>query len=306
MQNSQHVLLKTLIRNRRFARLVAEAIIGKGWTEDEADQYWQQFVDQTDDTEDALTERMQELFDKQREALLQRMSGDGEYIFRDSAIIAIWLHGFAQHWERPTQTAFQDRLLEQAVSTGQWSANEMGITVAPGFSVTNPEVARLLRERTIPFSQQVTGTTERLIRESLAEGIANGERMSELRDRVDALFDYSNKYRAMLIARNETIWASNAGTEAAWISSGQVEGKEWCAALDERTCILCLHMHETYGPGTGGIPLGQNFFKKGDTLTLKGENGNPAEYTFDYDDVPFPPLHPMCRCTIIARLKEIK
>jgi len=97
-----------------------------------------------------------------------------------------------------------------------------------------------------------------------------------------------------MIARTETIRASNFGAEEAYIQSGVVEGKEWLTAFDERTCTSCEEM----GGKTSGKPrtakLGQSF------------DVSDIDMNFDYTEgeMPYPPLHPSCRCSLIAILIE--
>ncbi|GAJ11721.1 unnamed protein product, partial [marine sediment metagenome] len=128
----------------------------------------------------------------------------------------------------------------------------------------------------------------------IANGLELGESIDKLRKRVIGRLgpDYI-KNRAEMIARSETIYASNAGAELGYMQSGVVEGKKWLTAVDERTCNLCLDMD-----GRTAI-LGSTF----DIESLKEDYG----WEFDYSkgEMPHPPLHPRCRCTIIPIVKMV-
>ena len=80
----------------------------------------------------------------------------------------------------------------------------------------------------------------------------------------------SKKYRPMMIARTETVRASNLGSLANYKKLG-AEKYSWLTTISDRTCIYCSEMD-------GKI------FEVG-----KGD---------------YPPLHPMCRCSTMPIIKE--
>jgi len=132
------------------------------------------------------------------------------------------------------------------------------------FDANNPNVVARLQQRSIKFAKEVVGTTEQQIRGILAEGIGQGEGMRELRNRIRSYFEGDSiRNRAEMIARSETIWASNAGAVSAYKQSGVVEGKEWIVADDERTCDYCRSMGVQYGKGRA-VALDRPFLNKGD------------------------------------------
>lgn len=91
------------------------------------------------------------------------------------------------------------------------------------------------------------------------------------------------RQRALLIARTETIAASNAGQLLQWeqaVRDGLLRGteqKRWSTARDERTCPVCR-------------PL--------DGVTV------PMDATFPSRNGPLkaPPAHPNCRCSIVLAI----
>lgn len=103
-------------------------------------------------------------------------------------------------------------------------------------------------------------------------------------DRISAVLDrYAKRQlrqRALLIARTETIAASNAGQQLQWaqaVKDGLLRGNEmqrWVVAFDERLCPVCRALHGQK------VPLGQPF------QSIDGP-------------VKAPPAHPNCRCTVV-------
>ena len=162
------------------------------------------------------------------------------------------------------------------------------------FNPLHPKVERSLANRRIGDLASVNSTTARMIRGSLAEGIVSGENVFELRKRVQAVYTSSSKFRAEMIARTETIWAWNEGARQGYEQSGVVTRLEWLASDDERTCQWCPQMDGKV------ISIEEDFLNKGDDFV--GSEGGVL--TASYDSVGHPPLHPMCRCTVIPVIEE--
>ena len=49
------------------------------------------------------------------------------------------------------------------------------------------------------------------------------------------------------------------------------------------------------------VGVDESWFKTGEDF----EGNEGGKLSFSYEDIGHPPLHPMCRCTIIPVLKEI-
>lgn len=209
------------------------------------------------------------------------------------AEIESWMFS-RKDWER----IFSDRggeLIEGlAITAGERSMKEVPV-VGVGFDIHNPEMQARLRDRSIKFAREVVGTTEEHVRSLLAEGMDAGEDMRQLRKRISDYFEGDPiPKRAEMIARTETLWASNAGTLEGYKQSGVVEAKEWLVARDERTCPHCVAMGKKFGEGQG-IALDATFAKLGDTLTgYDPELEKNVTMTLKYEDVLHPPLHPRC------------
>jgi len=100
-----------------------------------------------------------------------------------------------------------------------------------------------------------------------------------------------NRYRSEMIARSETIRASNAAAKETYRQSGVVKKIIWLTNLDDRTCPWCEDLDGKV------IDIEDNFFDKGDTYSVEGEDGRQS-MNLDYSDVGYPPLHSDCRCSV--------
>lgn len=135
-------------------------------------------------------------------------------------------------------------------------------------------------------AQSYTGTTLKLLNNSLAEGVANGESMAKLTARVSDVFDLTSQYRAEAVARTTVFSTANASAREAYRQSGTVTEVKWHTAEDEMVCDFC-------GPMNGKtVGIEENFFDEGETIV--GSNG--ATMKAEFGDVTDPALHVNCRC----------
>lgn len=102
---------------------------------------------------------------------------------------------------------------------------------------------------------------------------------------VEKYYQRQLKLRATTIARTETMSASNAAQLTAWNSAADkgllnraTFRMQWLVTRDDRLCQFCAPIP---GMNEGGIALGGKF------KTPKGL-------------VDSPPLHPQCRCSVVA------
>jgi uncharacterized protein with gpF-like domain len=127
-------------------------------------------------------------------------------------------------------------------------------------------------------------------------GMENGETISQLANRISDISDeWVEGWRSEMIARTETARAFTTGHIEAWRSTGVVSRAIWQSAGD--ACPFCLAMDGT------AVELGENFFDQGDEQTADWR-GQEIAMGHDYSDVNGPPLHPNCRCVLIAELDE--
>lgn len=174
---------------------------------------------------------------------------------------------------------------------GRHAYDELGISA--DWELVDPN-AKLFLEEYPAFlaNEKYNGIREKL-RETLIEGIEKGESVVLLQDRISAVYNELKGISAEMIARTEMVRAANRGKLAGYAQSGVVVGKQWIAVLDDRTCPFCE------GMAGKTKPLEANYWDKGDVMEVNG-----STLKFDYDAILAPPLHPMCRCTLVAVLKE--
>ena len=135
---------------------------------------------------------------------------------------------------------------------------ELGIS----FDVLDPNVQSAIRARVNRFSDSVVNETRDQLHRTVNQSIQAGDGIPQLEKKIRLLYADMSKYRAVRIARTETIWGQNEGAEQSYIQSGVVEQKEWWTARDDRLCAWCAEMQGKR------INVGQNYFNLGDSLTI--------------------------------------
>ena len=127
----------------------------------------------------------------------------------------------------------------------------------------------------------------RLLKKSLAEGIDAGEGIDKLAKRVEAVMEDRIRSSAEVIARTETITASNGGKLLSYKQSGVVKGKSWLAALDARTRESHIEAHRRYMDNPIGL---DEDFEVG-----LGAGPAPGQIGLPEEDI-------QCRCTILPEV----
>jgi SPP1 gp7 family putative phage head morphogenesis protein len=102
------------------------------------------------------------------------------------------------------------------------------------FSTDAERIAKFIDDRSKMFGKSVTKTTLQGLERTLSEGIAEGEAMTSLVERVNEVYDEFPSYRSELIARTEATAANNEGILESFKQSGVVNAKEWITAGDDR------------------------------------------------------------------------
>ena len=108
------------------------------------------------------------------------------------------------------------------------------LKVGISFDVLNPEVIDFIETRSFELIKSISDTTRDALRLTLKEGVELGESIPKLAERIASVYEDAQGYRATLIARTETLAASNNGALNGYRQSGVVEKKEWLTAGDSR------------------------------------------------------------------------
>ena len=167
------------------------------------------------------------------------------------------------------------------------------LNIGMSFDQLDPRVIEWVATNSKNAGWSIADTQYEKLRTNLMEGIADGESIPKIRNRVAEIFNAS-RARATLIARTETLKASNRGGLIGMLQSGVVQGKQWLCAVDKRTCPQCEAMDGAT------MPLGDAYFAQGEETELAG-----FPMKFDYEEIQHPPLHPDCRCTLLAIFRNV-
>jgi HK97 family phage portal protein len=206
------------------------------------------------------------LFENQLTKLLKKFGG--------KKIKAINIDDYLLNEDEEAQVMVQvyQPLVKTTVKDGGERAAEL---VNSKFSMATESVKDYLKTVPLKFSFQINETTNEMLRNTLAEGVDNGESIPQLRERVKSMFDDMANYRAERIARTEVIKASNFASIEAFTQSGLVDEVQWLATPDDRLDPECSDLDGKV------INLGSSFAS----------------------GVEYPPLHPNCRCTVVPVIK---
>jgi HK97 family phage portal protein len=153
-----------------------------------------------------------------------------------------WTKGVAkqQRTDNVLEALRPERLTDETGPVWQqqvkrWGDKVLGeLGLSGSFDMRNPLVRGVLESA----AKKVTGVTETTrdaLRATLTEGAFAGEGISELRQRVQHVFEVASSSRAETIARTEVVGSSNKANLAAYELSGVVDGKEWLAVRDGNT-----------------------------------------------------------------------
>ena len=135
--------------------------------------------------------------------------------------------------------------------------------------VVDDATNKIIKKKSFEFADKVNSTTRKKLKVALAEGIANGEGVDKLSERVSELFKEREKWETVRIARTEVADISGRAQVEAYKQSGVVKKKEWL--ISASACSICA-------PLSGEIVDVDKTF--------------PGGYYCE-------PVHPNCTCTTI-------
>ncbi len=160
------------------------------------------------------------------------------------------------------------------------------------FDVTNPHLQKKINDLALQFCEETNQTTTQklndalaALRESFAEGMTDGERMTQLTKRVEEIFDSAEEERAGLIATTESSRAHNLAALQSAKDSGVVSGSKLLPSSG--ACDLCLSL------ANEEVALGDDFYSD--------PNAPDA-----YQDKDAPPIHPGCECVLEMVLAPVE
>ncbi|MGE5589209.1 MAG: phage portal protein [Bacillota bacterium] len=186
-------------------------------------------------------------------------------------------------WDRRVRETIMGIMAAEIAATGQNAGNEVGVA----FDLSNDEAVQFLQNYVMKFAQQISQTSHDLVRGIILAGQQENLTIREMRDRLATELEGWTRARAEMVARTETIRASNAGAKLAYKQAG-IKRVRWLTADDG--CPYCVPLN---GREFG---VDEPLFQQGDTWHPEGA---PAPLHLDYEAVEHPPIHPNCRCSII-------
>jgi predicted GNAT family acetyltransferase len=160
------------------------------------------------------------------------------------------------------------------------------------FDLSNPRVADWIEKHGLDAALAINETTKEALRAALSEGLDAGESISDLAKRVADVYATAKDARAYLIARTETIAASNEGALETYRQTGLKIKKGWLSARDERTRDTHLEAGKEYDD-SGAIPVDADFY----VGTNGGHGAAPGQIGLPEEDCN-------CRCSVYPVIEE--
>lgn len=239
---------------------------------------WDRFVGRATKQEQSLGKVVAELLRRQKESVLAKLRAGragGRGIEDNPFDLAEWIRKF--------RTEVRPQVKRIVGDAGDEALDDLELQTA--FDVSEPRVVRFIEGRAQRFARRVNETTWDQLKASLAAGVAAGESIDDLADRVESVMGARINSSAETIARTEVIGASNGGTLEAWRQSEVVEGKQWLSALDDR-------VRDTHRDAHGQTVGLDEDFEVGDAT-----GPGPGLMGAAEEDVN-------CRCTVTAKVSE--
>lgn len=160
------------------------------------------------------------------------------------------------------------------------AAFEVGID----FELIEPLILRAVGPRIDFFAKAVNDATYLSIKDSIQEGIAEGESIDDIASRLDKISEFIKKHRSKRTAQTEVIGATNDGQLASYIEAGMTK-KEWLTARDEK-------VRDSHAAADGQVvPITESFTTGiGSRLQYPGDRSSAAPAGDIIN----------CRCTVLG------
>jgi HK97 family phage portal protein len=254
--------------------------------------------------EDEIAGAVNRVFDRQVDAVIRKLEASPlptrELIAEVEQILR------ARRWNAGIVTALRpyiETALVSGISIGQETLSKVAANPV-SFEPQNENLRAYARAESVRLADRAAGTvnayTAVKVTEILGQGVADGETIPQLAERVRTWAgekgdeERGTVARARTIARTEAQRASRSAEVEAWKASGIVEGKTWLLAPDP--CEFCEAASNAFSKD--GVGIDQAFYAKGQAL----EGADGGTLNLDYEDVQGPPLHPNCRCSLQPKL----
>lgn len=221
-------------------------------------QLWKQFVDTTEPLVSSFTRSLGALFIRQEEATLNNINlnpppiGKMKLTEEQQHFIDLWFND-REKWELEFATVARPHIEGAIIAGGINALNNLDVAIP--LNVTDTAILDYVKTQASRLSFEVNETTYNALRTTLTEALQNGESVLQVRDRVQNIFHFSEKWRATRIAQTEMNGAVNKGAYEGNRQSGVVWGTQWIGALDDRI----RDSHEQLTLDETAVPLGEDF-----------------------------------------------
>lgn len=219
---------------RRGMRAVGADGLAYGGTEHR--RVWGRFVRRVERYEEWVTGAVRPVMEAQRDSLVDRVK---QLRAEQRGLEEEWFD--MAGWVRRFREAIRPTLRRVVQDAGVEALDDLGLLQV--FDVSEALVVRFLAQRAQRFAEAVNETTWEMLKRSLDEGMAAGENVPELAERVLEVMGERIRSTPETIARTEAMGAANGGMLEAWRQSGVVRAKRWIAALDDRTRDTHVEAH---------------------------------------------------------------
>jgi hypothetical protein len=254
--------------------------------------------------EEEIGSSVSKIFDRQVKAVLEKIEGASaptqELVTEIESILA------SKRWNKQLIDALRPYLedsLLAGLDIGRQTLEKLS-ALPVTFEKRGDDLRAYARSESVRLADRaansVNGYTAVRFREILGEGVANGETVPQLADRVkewakaEGDAERQTKRRALTIARTESQRASRRAEVEAWKASGVVTGKTWLLAPDP--CEFCEAASEAFS--NNAVDIDGSFYEQGSEI--QGKDGGTM--VADYESIDGPPLHPNCRCSLMPKL----
>lgn len=189
---------------------------------------WEVFAAMTAPQERMLKTAMGRYFEAERRDVMHNLN-NYKSVTKDAKVGVLASIIFNIQSENNRLKEISKPYIREALTSG---AALMGEELGIDFNLIEPGILRAVERRMNFFAEKTNEGTVQLLKDEFDEALKNGESIEQISKRIDKVFDYSEHYRSVRIARTEVIGGANEGQLEAATSAG-VKYKQWITARDE-------------------------------------------------------------------------